>query len=100
MEGAQEAARERADGGDTSPPSGERESRMVCECLLGIHLGTPPALPKEIELLLWYNQLLRLGVLEREEYTWKKRQLLATPSDLTASPPSGDVPAKKPEGSS
>lgn len=99
MQGAQEGAPEPQGGGETGTPPQDRDC-LVCESLLGIHQAPPSALPKEIELLLWYHQLCRLGVLDDEEYTWKKRQLLATPSDLTASPPSSDEPAKKSEGSS
>lgn len=82
-------------GGGACPLPHEREPHLLCQGLLGVHLGPPPALPKEIELLLWYHQLKELGVLDPEEYQWKKRQLLATPSNLTASPAPADEPAQE-----
>lgn len=68
------------DPSDESGTSAPKETHLnLCERLLGLHRGPPPALPPEIQLLLWYHQLNHLGVLEDDEYTWKKRQLLATP---------------------
>jgi hypothetical protein len=98
MQEDSEAASEPPEGKASPSASRERAPLSICQSLLGIHLGSPTALPREIELLLWYHQLHKLGVLDSEEYSWKKRQLLATPSDLTAMPPSPNEPTPEAEG--
>lgn len=95
MEGTPKASPEPPEG-EASPQPSERELRLLRQGLLGVHQGSPPALPKEIELLLWYHQLKELGVLESEEYALKKRKLLEASSNPAPSKPASREPAPSP----